>query len=151
LLLDARQIRVAQSAVLTDAVLTLQGSTKELSRLAGWLEQFCREQGLDGDIEFRLNLTLEELLTNAIRHGGCEGMPDAASIGLRRDGGDLMVDYSDAGRPFDPDEAPLPDLAAPLMERKSGGLGLHFIRQMTREFEYHRVDDRNRITMRFAI
>ena len=140
-----------QSAILTHPDLTLNGDLKELARLAEWVAGFCGDAGLDADGEFRLNLVLEELFVNALRHGGCAGMADAASIRLRRDGADVLVEYTDRGRPFDPAEASAPDLTAPLAERKEGGLGLHFVRQMAREFEYDRLDERNRITMRLSI
>jgi serine/threonine-protein kinase RsbW len=142
---------MAQSAILTEPAINLNGDLKELERLAGWLGQCCREAALEGDIEFRLNLALEELFTNSVRHGGCKGMKDAASIRLQADGPDVLVEYSDREQPFDPADAPPPDLDSPLAERRSGGLGLHFIRQMTHHFEYHRVGERNQITMRLSI
>ena len=137
-----------QSAILT---ITLDGNLKELQRLAAWLGGFRRESGLEGDVEFRLNLALEELFTNAVRHGGCEGLPDAATIHLRREAGEVLVEYSDRGRPFDPADAPPADLQSPLAQRVAGGLGLHFVRQLAADFEYHRVDERNRITLRLRI
>jgi len=149
--LDAPGTPVAQSAILTEPALTLNGDVKELDKLAGWLRQFCRDAALGDDLEFRLNLALEELFTNAVRHGGCNGMADAASIRLQCEGPDVLVEYSDQGRPFDPADAPAPDLDSPLAERPAGGLGLHFVRQIARDFEYHRVGGRNRITMRLSI
>lgn len=140
-----------QSAILTDPAINLDGNLKELDRLAAWLSRYCSDAGLGDDIQFRLNLALEELFTNAVRHGGCDGMPDAAAIRLRRDAGEVQVEYSDRGRPFDPAEAPAPDLESPLVERAPGGLGLHFVRQLAAHFEYHRVGERNRITLRLAI
>ena len=112
-----------QSAILTEPALTLNGDLKELGRLAGWLAQFCRDAGLSDDLEFRLNLALEELFTNAVRHGGCGGLTDAASIRLRSDGPDVVVEYSDRGQPFDPADAPPPDLESPLAERKAAAWG----------------------------
>jgi serine/threonine-protein kinase RsbW len=140
-----------QSAILTEPAITLDGNLKELGRLAAWLSRSCREAGLGDDLQFRLNLALEELFTNAVRHGGCDGMRDAAAIHLRREAGEVLVEYLDRGRPFDPAHAPAPDLESPLAERAAGGLGLHFVRQLAVHFEYHRVDERNRITLRLAI
>ena len=55
-----------QSAILTEPAVTLNGDLKELDRLAPWLAHFCREAGLDDDLEFRLNLALEELFANQL-------------------------------------------------------------------------------------
>jgi anti-sigma regulatory factor (Ser/Thr protein kinase) len=89
---------MTQSAILTEAALTLNDDLKELCRVAGWLARFCRDAGLGGDIEFRLNLALEDLFTNAVRHGGCDGMKDAVSIRLRPGGPDVVVEYSESAK-----------------------------------------------------
>jgi anti-sigma regulatory factor (Ser/Thr protein kinase) len=141
---------VAQFTILSDTELSLAGDLGELARLAVWIREFCEEHALGEDVDFRLNLALEELFTNAVRHGGCRGMADAARIRLQPDGAHILVEYSDRGRPFDPADAPPPDLSAALEERTSGGLGLHFVRQIARDFEYHRVGEKNQITMRLA-
>ena len=140
-----------QSTNLIQVELSLAGNLKELERLAVYIRQFCERYSLGEDVDFRLNLALEELFTNAVRHGGCKGMEDAVTIRLRPEPADILVDYADRGQPFDPADAPPPDLDAPLEQRQAGGLGLHFIRQIARDFEYHRVGEWNRITMRIAI
>ena len=131
--------------------MNLDGDLKELERLAVWVHQFCERHGLGDDVDFRLNLVLEELFTNAVRHGGSRGITGAATIRLEALDGQVRVQYADCGGPFDPADAPPPDLSSPLEERLPGGLGLHFVRQMTSEFEYHRVGEWNRMTMRLAI
>src|SRR5689334_19772244 len=73
-------------AVLRDAELALDGSLHELARLAEELERFCRERSLGSEIQFDLNLALEELFTNAVQHGGCEGMERAVKIRLEAAG-----------------------------------------------------------------
>ena len=140
-----------QSTNLTQVELSLAGDLKELERLAVWIRQFCELHSLGEDVDFRLNLALEELFTNAVRHGGCQGMADATSIRLQPEVGGIWVEYADRGRPFDPADAPPPDLDAPLEKRRTGGLGIHFVRQMARQFEYHRVGEWNRITMRIPL
>ena len=142
---------MSKSTLLGDAELCLDGDLKELERLAVEVRRFCDVHALREDIDFRLNLALEELFVNAVRHGGCKGLPAAVSIRLQPDGGDVLVEYADRGAPFDPADAPTPDLDLPLAERSAGGLGLHFVRQVARQFEYHRVGEWNRITMRIAI
>ena len=89
-----------------------------------------------------MNLALEELFTNALRHGGCEGMQQAVRIRLERDGDGVRVEFCDRGRPFDPAGAPPPDPG------RIGGLGIHLVRRIMRDFQYQRAGDWNRITMR---
>jgi anti-sigma regulatory factor (Ser/Thr protein kinase) len=142
---------VPQSTILSAVELSLDGSLEEIERLAVWIRHFCEQNALREDVDFRLNLALEELFTNAVRHGGCKGMAGASTVRLQLEDGAVAVEYADRGQPFDPADAPPPDLTSPLEERRAGGLGLHFVRQMARQFEYHRVGDWNRITMRLGI
>jgi serine/threonine-protein kinase RsbW len=135
---------VAQS---TDSLL-LNGKLNEIQRLVAEAARFCKENGLTEDLEFDLNLVLEELLTNAIRHGGCGGMRDAVCVRLAMLENGVSIEFADRGAPFDPTTAPEPELDAPLDQRQAGGLGIHLVRQIVRDLRYERVDGWNRLTMR---
>jgi len=115
--------------------------------LSAWVGQFCADHALGGDVEFDLNLALEELFSNSLRHGGCEGMQDAAHARLRLSAGGVAVEYSDRGAAFNPLDAPEPDLSAPLMARRPGGLGVHMVRRVVEDLQYRRHEDSNQITM----
>lgn len=139
---------MAQSAVLSDVQFTLDGNLHELARLAEEVTWFCEENALSSEVEFDLNLAMEELFTNAIRHGGCEGMKDAVRIKLALRDESVNVEFADSGREFDP-RASLPlDLTAPLSERQAGGLGLHLVRRTMSDLQYRRLGEWNHITMR---
>lgn len=138
---------MSQSPSLQTVELTLDGNLRELPRLAGEVGRFCRAEGLSADTEDALNLALEELFANAIEHGGCAGVAGAVAIRLERSEGTVRVEFRDRGVPFDPLSAPVPDFDAPLAERAAGGLGVHFVRQIMRELQYHRCGEWNRLTM----
>ena len=57
----------------------------------------------------------------------------------------------DDGSAFDPREAPLPNLDAPLEERQAGGLGMHLVRETMDEIDYRREDGRNVLTVRTSV
>ena len=126
----------------------LDGKLSELPRLTAETARFCRQHSLDEEVEFHLNLVLEELFANAIRHGGCDGMRDAARVQLEMLPGAVAIEFADRGAPFDPTAAPAPELNAPLETRQIGGLGIHLVRQIVRDLRYERVDGWNRLTMR---
>ena len=128
--------------------LLLNGNLGELKRLAAETAQFCREHSLGQDVGFDLNLLLEELFTNTLRHGGCAGTEHVAEVHFTHRVDGVTIEYADRGAPFDPTTAPTADLTAPLEERPMGGLGIHLIRQTMRDFEYQRLDGWNRIRIR---
>ena len=115
---------MAQSAILSDTAFELDGYLSELGRLVEQVDRFCQAEDLDGDAAFELNLVLEELFTNVVRHGGCEGMKNAVAVRLQTvDEGEVSVVFRDRGTPFDPTSAAPPDIAASLAEREPGRTG----------------------------
>jgi serine/threonine-protein kinase RsbW len=135
-------------AILTDAEVVLHGRLGELECLVAEIARFCREHSLGDEVEFDLNLALEELFTNSVRHGGCAEMENAVHVRLQLHDNGVHVEYSDRGMAFDPLSAPPPDLETGLEERQLGGLGIHLVRQIMRDLQYRREGDWNRITMR---
>ncbi|MBZ5575623.1 MAG: ATP-binding protein [Acidobacteriia bacterium] len=127
--------------------LTFDGDLQEVERLATEVEWYCQENGLDSEVEFDLNLALEELFVNALRHGGCQGIKDAVRVRLVRQKDGVRAEFSDCGPEFDPATAPQPDLEGPLAGRPIGGLGLHLVRHTMSGLEYRRADGRNYVTM----
>ena len=129
------------------AEFSLNGDLSELERLTAVVAQFCTGCALDDAAEFELNLVLEELFVNSLRHGGCEGMRDCAQVRMRCAANGVEVEYRDRGRPFDPTSAPNVNIHAPLAERSDGGMGIHLVRGIMRELRYEREGEWNRVTM----
>jgi serine/threonine-protein kinase RsbW len=142
----ARTARVRR--FLSEVEFTLNGDLAELGHLAAETAKFCEMNSLDAGVEFDLNLVLEELFTNVVRHGGGQGLPGVAHIRLEVVGPDAIVRFSDRGTAFNPLVAPGPALEAPLESRRAGGLGIHLVRQIMQDLLYERSDGWNRIAMR---
>jgi serine/threonine-protein kinase RsbW len=134
-------------AILYEAEFSLNGSVSELERLTAGVAEFCARCSLDDEAEFQLNLALEELFVNSLRHGGCQGMANCARVRLRGGGDGVEVEYRDHGRQFDPTTVPGADILAPLAERPEGGMGIHLVRGIMHELRYERDGEWNRITM----
>jgi anti-sigma regulatory factor (Ser/Thr protein kinase) len=131
----------------TDVEIALNGSFSELERLAAEVAAFCQRHGFDDSVEFDLNLVLEELFTNTVRHGGSRGQPNAARILVRAAGNGVEIEYRDRGVAFNPLDAPEADIHQPLIERRPGGLGIHLVRQIMQDVRYRRADGENELTM----
>ena len=83
-------------------------------------------------------LALEELLVNVMTHayGGQSGR--AAHVEVRMPPEEIRIRIEDAGPPFNPLEAPEPDLEAPLVDRPIGKLGLVLVKHLADRWEYAR-------------
>jgi serine/threonine-protein kinase RsbW len=97
----------------------------------------------------KLNLVLEEWLTNVISYGFDAGGDHRIVLDLALDeSGELSARVEDDGRPFDPLSLPTPDVTVGLDERKVGGLGVLLIRRLMDDVTYSRSGDRNVLVMR---
>ena len=131
--------------------LTLRNHSSEVSRLVDRLEAFGAEAGLPPDVTFRLTLSLDEIVSNVIRHGFDDDAEHQILVTLTVADGHVTATVVDDGSAFDPREAPLPNLDAPLEERQAGGLGMHLVRETMDEIDYRREDGRNVLTVRTSV
>lgn len=119
----------------------------EIAPLADRVSAFCAERGVSESVAFRINLALEELLTNTIKYGYADQDAHEIVIELQQFDDRVTVEIVDDGKPFDLTQVPTPDLDAPIEQRVIGGLGLHFVRTMMDEVRYCRDGSRNRVTL----
>ena len=136
--------------------LTIPGRLEELARLADVIEVHCAERGWPDGWSMKINLSLEELVTNVVRYGygeeGFGGEADASGreihISLTEHDDSLEIEMEDDGIEFNPfEEASVPDVTLNLEERPIGGLGVMFVKTFMDEVAWARVDGRNRITL----
>lgn len=128
-----------------------QARLSELARVKGFLEQFCAEEGLSRDRSLRLNVVLEELFVNTVKHG-YRGDGDAPVwVSLAAEPAGLSVTYEDTAPPFNPYawlSAGSPDSTGALL--KVGGLGVLLTRELAATRDYAYVFGRNRIRLSLA-
>ena len=129
---------------LTDAnaerILALSPLT--LDRL-GDIRQFLRvtlaELGCANAID-AIVLAVDEVCANLVEHAvdhATVGMaPGPTRVSVRRSGDDVIIVVEDRGHPFDPANAPAPDLVSDWIDRPIGGLGWFLVKQMVDELSY---------------
>ncbi len=120
-----------------------------LPRVAAFVERFAESQGFSAMEVYRINLALDELLTNTVEHGfpGREQEADI-SVAIRSEGDSVIVRYEDNGPEFNPLEATEQDTELELEERPIGGLGLQLIASTFDDVSYERANERNVTTLR---
>src|SRR5712664_2829277 len=124
----------------------------ELRRLGGFLEGFCAACGIEREHCLRLNLVLEELFVNTVRHGHRGDCDAAVWVSVAAEPAAVRVTYEDTAPPFNP-YARLP---AKLLDdthemHKIGGLGVLLTRELAATLDYAYVFGRNRIRLKLKL
>ena len=132
--------------------ISLASDLSALPMLAQTLREFGAAHALSRDFQGRLNLVLDELVTNSV----CYALPDLAEPELRLrlfvDQDTVVAQLEDNGAAYNPfEEAPEPNTDMGLADRPIGGLGIFFVKNLTDSSTYERIDGRNRITLKSMI
>ncbi len=128
--------------------ITISNELPEIARLAEEVEQFGEQAELDAKVIYRVNLVLDEFLTNAISYGYEDNLDHTIQIAAQLQGDRIRIDIIDDGAPFNlPDEGRSPDLERELDEREIGGLGIHLIKSMVENVGYLREGERNHLVL----
>jgi anti-sigma regulatory factor (Ser/Thr protein kinase) len=116
-----------------------------LGSIFDFVRGYLDREGLEGDGAFEIDLVLEELFTNLVRHN--HGHRDI-EIGMSRAGGDVVLTLRDFDvDPFDPTHAAraTPESQGDL---SPGGRGIILVLRMTKEFRYDYHDRTSTLTAR---
>jgi anti-sigma regulatory factor (Ser/Thr protein kinase) len=132
----------------TEDHIRLNAEVGELERLTAWLDGFCERHEIPDDAHYHLNVAVEELALNAIKHGRCSPAEGAIEVGLRLSGQELQITFTDTGIPFNPLNAPPPELTGSIADRPIGGLGIHLVRSLMNSVEYERAGGQNRLRLK---
>lgn len=128
------EVGAAQHESVDDALRDIEAS----------LEEFGRLERYPNDLAFKLHLIIEELVLNAMTHGGAKSV----QITITTEAETVTVEISDNGAAFDPlDNVPQPDVNATLGDRVIGGLGIHLVRTLTDDLSYRWDGERNHLTL----
>ena len=110
-------------------------------------EHCAGHTGVTQEILYDIQLAVDEACTNIIMHGYAGMDPGSVILDLELRTDKIIISLTDFGHAFEPDNAPIPDVDAPIEEREIGGFGLFFIRQSVDDVKYHTSEDGNTMTL----
>ena len=103
-------------------------------------ESLCELLGFDAESITRVVLSVDEAMTNVIRHAyaGADDRPIEVELAVRCDRGveALVIRIRDYGRTVDPQSIRSRDLA----DVRPGGLGVHIMNECMDHLEYRQAD-----------
>lgn len=135
----------------TEARLTLRSQLEDLKLVLPWVDALAAKHGIPAKVRYAIDLCLEEVLTNIIRHGyaGVPNQPITVSFSLDGENGLTFIVADNAPHfaplaPVEPQESP-----AAIEEVNPGGLGIRLLRRFAGTLAYEQLPDGNRLTIGF--
>ena len=116
---------------------------RELTHVLQLVNVFLEPRELQSKLVYAVNLILEEILMNIIRHGYDDEDSHEIEVQIELEEEEVALTVIDDGREFNPLTIPGPDRSKSAMDRLEEGLGLQFVRHMRNAMEYRREGDKN--------
>ena len=121
-----------------------------LESIASTVEETGIRQRWGQELTLRVNLVLEELVTNILSYGAepCGPTP-AIDVTITSGDKQLTIEVSDNGKPFDPlkDAPPPPCHGSGDGPVRVGGLGVHLVKSLMDGVSYSYMNGRNHLAM----
>jgi anti-sigma regulatory factor (Ser/Thr protein kinase) len=128
--------------------LSLANRLSEIRRLPVWIGELASRHSIPTEIEFAINVCLEEAVSNVIRHGYREGERGEVIVHFTQPKANVFeFTVEDEARHFNPLDSPAPDTQGP---HRVGGQGVHFLRHFAEQLEYSVKPRGNRLRMMFC-
>lgn len=126
--------------------LTVPADLAALEPMRGALGTLARSHELTASVAARLQIVMDELLSNIITHGLQGVAPHAApiTVSMTLSGKVFTAVLTDRGPPFDPSQAPFPDDA---LRPRIGGRGIDLMGALADRITHSLQDGRNVTTV----
>jgi len=128
--------------------ISIKNTIEEVQVAVQAFEEFAEECNMPMATMIKVNIVLDELLSNIVKYGFPEDKKGMIDITLELfSTGKLTIVLSDQGIPFNPFQIAPPQLNIPIEEREIGGLGIHLVKELMDEYTYERTLDLNIVSM----
>lgn len=136
-----------------EPLLTLNGQLEDLALVLPWLKAIAAHYSVPADVQFAIELCLEESLSNIIRHGYQGQTNQSLTVECTPSGiTELVFTIEDHAPPFNPlaSAAPAPAPAS-FDDFPPGGQGIRLMRKFAGRLAWQQLSTGNRLTLAFAI
>ncbi|MBI4165266.1 MAG: ATP-binding protein [Acidobacteria bacterium] len=86
----------------------------ELEKLMGGITAWCQQHAISEKTVYEVNLIVDEVVSNIIRHGFSDDKEHTIKFGLSLENDDLVLKVESEGLQFNPLYTPPPDISKPM-------------------------------------
>ena len=126
-----------------EQVFRLRNRPHDLPAVLNGVQEFCQARGLAKENTLDVRLVAEEVLTNFVKYAHEDNAERWVELRLVASAESLRLEFRDEGTPFNPLDAPEPDLGIAAEERTIGGLGVHLVKSLVDDASYSREGTMN--------
>jgi anti-sigma regulatory factor (Ser/Thr protein kinase) len=130
------------------ASLVIRNRIAEMEKVVDFVDRFGTAHDLPSAVTNDFNVCLDELLNNTISYGYADRLPHNIVVVLLLTPGLLAAEVQDDGKPFDLRKAVPTAPRGPLRSRRTGGLGIRFVKALMDEVAYMRAGRHNVVRIR---
>ncbi len=121
----------------------IKNSIASLSSISELITQLCNTWKLTPEVSYKVNLVIEELISNTIFYGYSDTLEHDIILNLMCDENTISIQITDDANEFNPVEQVSADTNSDINEREIGGLGIHLVKNLVDRFTYQRIDEKN--------
>jgi anti-sigma regulatory factor (Ser/Thr protein kinase) len=114
-----------------------------LKELMDRATEFLESHGVDAQAVYRINLALEEMVTNIIKYGYDAPEPHKIEVTLDVRAQEVALVIIDDGHDFNPVLQERRPPAEKSEDREIGGLGIHLVKKLLDRMDHRREQGRN--------
>jgi anti-sigma regulatory factor (Ser/Thr protein kinase) len=133
--------------MMAEKEITIKNQLTQIAVIADTLESLSDEWNVPMSVILSLNLVLEELVSNIIFYGYDDTNEHIIQIYLSLNHEIIQMRIEDDGKAFNPLLSTEPDIGLAVEDRKIGGLGIHFVRNIMDDLSYERLNNKNILSM----
>ena len=124
--------------------ISIVNSISEIERVHQWFHQLSEGQIDNLELIRKMNVVIDEVLTNIINHGTARSIDVDCQVGNES----IKLVFKDKGSRFDPLSHDSTPVIKSLENQQEGGLGIHLIKSFADEVNYARKGDTNVLVIR---
>jgi anti-sigma regulatory factor (Ser/Thr protein kinase) len=129
----------------TDNSYVAEAIQENLNDMIDFVSSHAQLAGLSRQECYDVQLGCEEVFNNIIHYSYPDSSIGSVEISCSTgcESVRLVIIVKDSGIAFNPLQLPLPDITAPVEERRVGGLGIFLLKKMFDTIEYERSENKN--------
>ncbi len=126
-----------------EKVLTVVPTSDKIGEVTQFVESVLEENNFPLKTIAQVNIAIDEIFSNIALYSGAT----SATVKCLVENREVIVEFSDNGKPYDPMTAPEPDTTLSAEDRNMGGLGIFMVKKTMDDVSYTYKNKKNILTI----